>query len=261
MLCMPNLNILDSKCGVGCFDLSDVNASYQYNPPQGPLSIIYEDDFIMVLNKPSGLLTVPGKKSVDSLTTRVKKLNAEANPIHRLDTSTSGIVLYAKNKNACAFLSDEFRCKRTTKRYCAFVSGIVSNDFGLINYPLAKDIERSSSLSAPYQKVDYILGRKSLTYYEVIERDFKRNITLVSLTPHTGRTHQLRVHLAYLGYPILGDTLYANKNVRSIGQRLCLHAFYLSFRHPNTKDVLRVFCPPSFAEEYKVVNLNPPKRW
>lgn len=244
---------------MGCFAPNEINADYSYNPPVGPLKILYADEEVLVVNKPTGLLTVPGKKSTDSLTTRIKEQLPLANPVHRLDTSTSGIVLYAKDQASCAFLSEEFRCRRPIKRYCAWVWGVVKEPFGLIDYPLAKDQVRSSKFSAPYQKVDYVNGRTALTYFEVLERDIAREITLVALTPHTGRTHQLRVHMAYWGHPIVGDALYANEVARQMAPALCLHAFYLAFSRPKDGAKVRVFCPPNFAAGFVPKTLYAPE--
>ncbi len=233
--------------------------NYKYEPPQEEIKILYEDSNILVVNKPSGLLSVPGKQSLDSLTSRIKENYVDANPIHRLDTSTSGIVLFAKNKTSNANLSKQFREKTVNKIYVAWVDGIVYNDFCLLNYPLSKDFEYSALYNAPIQKIDYVFGKKSLTYMEILKREYDANRTLVKLVPHTGRTHQLRIHMASYGYAIIGDRIYASGSARVSTKRLCLHAYYLEFNHPVNNQRISIFCEPNFEIPIPRNILNTPK--
>lgn len=216
---------------------------------------LYEDEDIIVANKISGLLTVPGKKTIDSLTTRIKEICPNANPIHRLDMSTSGIVLFAKNKLSCARLTTQFMNNHPQKIYVAWVEGVIKNQYGSLAFPMIKDVQRSAILEAPVQKVDYCNGKKALTNFKVIARDLDRKRTLLMLEPCTGRTHQLRLHLKSFGHSILGDEIYGLKasassfiaeNDLTQQSRLLLHATMLRFKHPSTQTIITVYSPPEF---------------
>ncbi|MDB5560632.1 MAG: pseudouridine synthase [Hyphomicrobiales bacterium] len=202
--------------------------TFVYAPPLEPyLTILHADDDIVVLDKPSGLLSVAGKdpRLSDCLEARVKERYPTASMVHRLDKDTSGVLLMALNKKALAYLGNQFETRKTGKSYVARVWGTIAEDRGRVDMPLATDWENK-----PRQCVDYERGRPSQTDWEVIARE--GNVTRVRLTPLTGRTHQLRVHMLTLGHPILGDSFYSTGEALAAADRLQLHAEMLSFAHP-----------------------------
>lgn len=206
------------------------NPDFIYQPPMTPyLDIIYQDNDIVVLNKGSGLLTVPGRlpEHQDCLQNRVQRVLPTATIVHRLDMATSGIVLMALNKPAHVNISRQFEHRVTKKSYLARVYGQVVEESGEINLPLICDWP-----NRPKQKVDHEHGKQALTLYRVLECG--ESSTLVELTPITGRSHQLRVHMLALGHPILGDRLYAHDKALTISPRLQLHAQMLTINHPNS---------------------------
>jgi len=197
------------------------------NPAQGKdLSIVYQDSDMLVVNKPAEFLSVPGKNIEDSVYLRIKTQFPQASGpliVHRLDMSTSGLLIIALNKRAHKALQKQFIERSIKKRYVALVTGNVVEDSGTIELPLILDFD-----DKPRQMVCYKHGKHALTTWQVIER--KNNITRLHLFPKTGRTHQLRVHCAHklgLNMPIVGDDHYGTK-----AQRLHLHAEYLSLSHP-----------------------------
>jgi tRNA pseudouridine32 synthase/23S rRNA pseudouridine746 synthase len=211
------------------------------NPAEGKeLPIIYEDDYLLVVNKPAEFLSVPGKTIIDSVQTRIHhKYPLATGPllVHRLDMSTSGIILIAKKKDIHESLQKQFLKRSVEKRYIALLQGYVKSSQGEIKLPLRVDLE-----DRPRQLVCYEHGKHALTKYEVLERT--KGHTRLYFYPHTGRTHQLRVHAAHvsgLNAPIIGDDLYGQKS-----DRLYLHAEYLSFWHPITKERMEITCPPPF---------------
>ncbi|MEW6990220.1 RluA family pseudouridine synthase [Colwelliaceae bacterium 6441] len=197
------------------------------------LDIVYQDDEIVVLNKPSGLLTVPGRlvEHKDCLQNRVQKVLPTGTIVHRLDMATSGILLMALNKASHVDISRQFEKRQTEKSYIARVYGRLEHQSGSIDQPLICDWP-----NRPKQKVDHENGKKSLTHYQVIS--YQDNSTLVELTPVTGRSHQLRVHMLSLGHPILGDRLYAHEQALTTSPRLQLHAQWLKISHPVTQQTL-----------------------
>lgn len=219
--------------------LNPVPKTFVYDPPTDPwLDILYEDSDIVVLNKPSGLLTVPGKDPAlaDCLETRVQARYPTSKVVHRLDKDTSGILLMALNKKALGYLGSQFEGRKTAKSYIARVWGELDADIGKVDLPLATDWEHK-----PRQRVDFERGRPSQTEWEVIRRE--GNSTRVRLTPITGRTHQLRVHMMEIGHPILGDQFYATGDALAAADRLQLHAEMLSFAHPGD-GLQRTFVAP-----------------
>jgi len=190
------------------------------------LEIVYEDEHIAVVNKPAEFLSAPGKHITDSVQERMKvKYPKSTGPliVHRLDMSTSGLIVIGKSKEIYTKLQNQFVKRTVRKRYVALLDGIVETDKGFIDLPLQLDIN-----NRPYQKVEYEYGKSARTRYEVIER--KDGTTRIHFYPITGRTHQLRVHAAHpsgLNTPIIGDDLYGIK-----GNRLHLHAEWISFLHP-----------------------------
>ena len=197
---------------------------------------LHEDDALLVLEKPAGLLCVPGRgpDKQDCLSTRAQALWSDALIVHRLDQPTSGLVLMARGLPMQRALSRIFAERRVHKRYQAVVAGLPQPDdtaddegWSAIALPIAADWERR-----PLRVVDAQSGQPSLTRWRVLDVDRALGCTRLELEPVTGRTHQLRVHLAALGHPILGDMLYANAAQQASAPRLLLHACTLEFAHP-----------------------------
>lgn len=233
------------------------NPDFIYQPPMSPyLDIIYQDDDIVVLNKSSGLLSVPGRlpEHQDCLQNRVQRVLPTATVVHRLDMATSGIIIMALNKPAHVAISRQFEQRKTQKSYIARVYGHVKAQEGSVDLPLICDWP-----NRPKQKVDHDNGKQSLTHYKVLSYcdhqtlvtnqencTNNTNSTLVELTPITGRSHQLRVHMLALGHPILGDRLYAHQQALEASARLQLHAQHLSLAHPVTDVTLNFNAPCPF---------------
>lgn len=203
------------------------NRPFTYAPPTSPLDILYQDEDLIVANKPSGLLSVPGKADdhKDCLETRVKSAIPRALLVHRLDMATSGIMIFAANANAQRHLGLQFEKRYTEKRYIARVSGEVKGETGHINLPLLTDWPHR-----PRQKVDFENGKSAQTDWEVLERETQA--TRLALYPKTGRSHQLRVHMLAAGHVILGDRLYADDAAFNAAPRLQLHAQKIRLRRP-----------------------------
>lgn len=206
------------------------------------LNLIYADDFILVLNKPAGLLSVPGRGAdkADSLATRVQQQFADARIVHRLDRDTSGLLVLARGAEIHRLLSMAFAAREVNKRYVARVFGKPLETDGEINLPIIVDWP-----NRPKQHVNYETGKPSLTRYSLLSHDDANNTSLLELEPITGRTHQLRVHLSEIGHPILGDTLYGGAEANA-AERLLLHARLLSFGHPASNAPLQFICEPPF---------------
>jgi len=204
-----------------------------YNPPLEPyVSILHRDADLLVLDKPSGLLSVPARHPAlaDSLATRVQEKFPQALIIHRLDKDTSGLVLMSLNRKAHAAVAAQFEARTTKKSYVAVVWGRVQDEGGLIDLPLAIDPDNK-----PRHRVDHDNGKPAQTRWRVL--GYGENTTRLRLFPLTGRTHQLRVHMKALGHVILGDEFYADGAALAAADRLLLHAEELSFRHPRGEDV------------------------
>ncbi|MFO1202021.1 MAG: RluA family pseudouridine synthase [Tabrizicola sp.] len=213
---------------------------FDYDPPTGPLSILHEDAAIIVVDKPAGLLTVPGKleNRQDCLVTRLQAARWDALTVHRLDCDTSGVIIFARTKQAQGFLGQEFEQRRAEKTYIARLKGRLETDSGTVDLPLGSDWDYR-----PRQKVDHVHGRPAVTDWLVIDRTDSE--TRVRLTPHTGRSHQLRVHMLSLGHPILGDQIYAPETLAD-HKRLMLHAETLSLHHPTSKERVSFTAPVPF---------------
>ncbi len=196
-------------------------------PPIGDIEYVYNDKHIIIVGKPANMLSVPGRTpdKQDCLIHRVQECFPEARIVHRLDFSTSGLIVIAQNPESHRKLSRQFEKRETEKTYVAEVYGQPQETSGELNLPLRCDWERR-----PLQIVDYELGKKAQTFWQIIER--LENSCLVELFPTTGRTHQLRVHMQAMGHPILGDELYAHKTAHSMSDRLRLHAKELIITHP-----------------------------
>ncbi len=207
-----------------------------YNPPTEPwLDVIYVDADLLVLNKPSGLLSVPGKHPDhrDCLQSRAVAEFPTATTIHRLDMETSGVIVMALNREAHAHVGKQFERRKTKKTYIARLYGLLEQDEGEIDLPLVCDWP-----NRPKQMVDHERGKQALTRFEVLERethpDPEKCATRVAFYPVTGRSHQLRVHALAIGHPILGDSLYGNEASQKGANRLQLHAKNLQIFTPNT---------------------------
>ena len=200
--------------------------------PGADLIVIHQDDDLLVVDKPAGMLSVPGRgpDKQDCLSARVQTLYPDALVVHRLDMATSGLMLLARGLAAQRALSQAFAERRVLKRYVAMVAGELASpgpDWGVIDLPIAADWPRR-----PLRKIDHQRGKASVTRWRVAARDPDRSATRLELEPETGRSHQLRVHLQALGHPILGDPLYATPEVQAMAARLLLHASRLAFTHP-----------------------------
>jgi tRNA pseudouridine32 synthase / 23S rRNA pseudouridine746 synthase len=195
---------------------------------QPPVASLFRDDRLVVLDKPSGLLAVPGRGAElqDCLSARVKAELPQALVVHRLDRDTSGLMVMALDAAAQRELSRQFAERMAEKLYLAVVFGSVQPDAGVVELPLCKDFDRP-----PRHRIDPLLGRPACTHWRVLERSADR--TRLELRPVTGRSHQIRVHLAAMGWPILGDNLYAHEAARGMAPRLLLHAWRLAIQHPD----------------------------
>ena len=201
--------------------------------------ILYADSWIVVANKPAGMLTVPGRLHDNSLQTIIsQEIGAPLKAVHRLDMSTSGIVILAKSDAVYAALQADFASRNIEKRYIALLDGMVIEKEGVIDLPLRPDIN-----DRPRQMVDYEHGKRAITRYEVLSHTPDHR-TRIAFYPLTGRTHQLRVHASHksgLGCPIVGDMLYGHANTR-----LMLHAEVITFTHPISKENLTFKAPCPF---------------
>jgi tRNA pseudouridine32 synthase/23S rRNA pseudouridine746 synthase len=213
--------------------------------PELSEGLVYVDEHLVVLDKPAGLLAVPGRgeDKQDCLSTRAQRLWPDALVVHRLDMATSGLFLMGRGVAMQRRLSRAFAERAVDKRYEAVAAGRMGapGDTGEIALPLAADWPRR-----PLQKVDPEHGRPSFTRWRVLAHDAERDATRVALEPLTGRSHQLRVHLLAAGHPILGDTLYAPPDVQSRSGRLLLHACALAFAHPASGERLAFESAPPF---------------
>lgn len=210
--------------------------------PLSSISILHQDQDILVINKPTLLLSVPGRAedNKDSLLLRLNQHGyPEALIVHRLDWETTGLMVLARNRASHAELSRQFREREVQRTYIALCWGKPAARQGQIDLPMRYDPPNK-----PRQTLDFKQGKAARTYWRVLKehRDYFR----VELTPYTGRSHQLRVHLNSLGHPILGDPLYAHPQALQASQRLCLHASTLGFCHPVSQQFLDFHCPALF---------------
>lgn len=198
-----------------------------YAPPTDPLEILHDDHEIVVVNKPSGLLSVPGRGEhlADCLITRLQDVFPQALLVHRLDRDTSGVMVFALTPSAQRNLSSQFEKRQTKKVYIARVWGCVAERSGTVDLPLIVDWP-----NRPLQHVDHVNGKPAVTDWCVMR--YEQDTTRMKLMPKTGRSHQLRVHMKELGHPILGDPFYASGNALNF-PRLMLHAQSLRLNHPD----------------------------
>lgn len=203
------------------------------------IALHHIDDALLVAEKPAGLLSVPGRlpENQDCLVSRLQARHADVLTVHRLDQVTSGLMLYARGREVQAALSTQFEQRRVGKRYEAVVEGMIEDDGGEIALPLVCDWP-----NRPKQKVDHAHGKPALTRWRVLAREAAARRTRVELEPVTGRSHQLRLHMASLGYPIVGDVLYG----AAAAARVHLHACRLAFVHPLTGEAMAFASPCPF---------------
>lgn len=211
-------------------------------PPDNGLNVVYVDATLLVVNKPPGLLSVPGRgdDKQDCLSRRAQSVFPAALIVHRLDMSTSGLLIMALTRTAQSSLSHLFATRWVEKRYLAVVAGRPSDE-GRIDLPLGADWP-----NRPRQKVDLVAGKAAGTRYRLLGHDPATDTSRLALWPETGRTHQLRVHLRAIGHPIIGDTLYAEPSVAAKAARLMLHADWLRLPHPNHGESVSFVCPAPF---------------
>ncbi len=217
-------------------------ATLVYRPPMEPfLDIVHQDDALLVLNKPSGLLSVPGKPAdqADCLEARAISKFPAAQTAHRLDRPTSGLFVMGLTAEARRNLGIQFEKRLVSKTYIARVGGRLPEPTGRVEGAM-----RSDWPNRPRQMIDHEYGKAAATEWEALDHDPLS--TRVLLRPITGRTHQLRVHMAWIGHPILGDEFYAPPPLRAAANRLQLHAESIAFRHPSTGDPVRFEVPCPF---------------
>lgn len=214
----------------------------QFQHPWHP-EPLFLDEHIIAVNKPANMLSVPGKgpDKQDCLVSRVSAIYPDTLTIHRLDYATSGVILLARNSVAHRAMSRLFETREIEKRYVAVVAGLVAQETGEINQPLICDWP-----NRPLQKVDHEQGKPATTRYQRLDINPHVPCSRLALTPITGRSHQLRVHLQWMGHPILGDEFYAPADVRQLSRRLLLHAERLAFTHPITGAAVSIECPADF---------------
>jgi tRNA pseudouridine32 synthase/23S rRNA pseudouridine746 synthase len=212
-------------------------------PATSPLDVIHRDERVLVLNKPVGLLSVPGigEDKADCLARRAAAQFPGARIVHRLDRDTSGVILLAMDAEAHRELSRQFHDREVSKEYIAVVDGVVRDNQGRIDLPMRKDLDPRN---APRQVIDHVEGRRAVTDWWVMDRGQDR--TKLRLRPITGRSHQLRLHLKEIGHPILGDDLYSSDRVLRMSDRLLLHARSLTVTHPEKATLITFESPCPF---------------
>ena len=215
------------------------------------LDIVYEDEYLMVINKHSGLVVHPGNGNYNNTlvnglmyyTKNLSNLGGEARPgiVHRIDKDTSGLLLVAKTNQVHELLADDFKNKRIKREYIALLDGVFPNGSATIDAPIGRDKLHREKMAVIEE------GKHAVTHYQVLKRNDK--YTLVSCILETGRTHQIRVHMAYIGYPIHNDPVYSKREATSFGQ--FLHSYKMNFIHPITKKEMEFTCPlPKYFREF-----------
>ncbi len=208
--------------------------------------MLYADEAMLVLDKPAGLLSVPGRgdDKQDCLSARVQAIYPAALVVHRLDMATSGLIVMALGARAQRTLNDAFAQRQVEKRYVAVVQGCLPEqvgEWGEIDLPIIVDWP-----NRPRRMIDHVTGKPSLTRWQRVSFDVERQTTRVALAPVTGRSHQLRVHLQALGHPIVGDALYGGIDPTAPDQRLLLHASELTLAHPVSGVLMHFTSPAAF---------------
>ena len=220
-------------------------------PVKMDLDIVYEDDYLMVLNKPSGLVVHPGNGNYNNTlvnglmyyTKNLSNIGGEIRPgiVHRIDKDTSGLILVAKTNGVHEILADDFKNKRIKREYIALLDGVFKNASATIDAPIGRDKQNREKMAVVED------GKHAVTHMKVLKRYDK--YTLVSCILETGRTHQIRVHMAYIGYPVHNDPVYSKKDATSFGQ--FLHSYKMNFIHPITKKEMEFVCPlPGYFQEF-----------
>ena len=211
------------------------------------LSVLYADEALLVLDKPAGLLSVPGRgeNKQDCLSARALRFYPDTLIVHRLDMATSGVMIFARSYTAQRNLNEAFASRAVTKRYIAVLDGILApppETWGIIDLPIIVDWP-----NRPRRMIDHERGKPSMTRWRVLSHNmFGTTSTRVELEPITGRSHQLRVHLLAMGHAIVGDALYADPHIQAMSDRLLLHACSLELRHPVNGQTLRFVSPVPF---------------
>jgi tRNA pseudouridine32 synthase/23S rRNA pseudouridine746 synthase len=212
----------------------------------GGLTVVHADDALLVLDKPAGLLSVPGRgaNKQDCLSLRVQRQYPDALVVHRLDMATSGLMVMARGIAAQRVLSQAFADRTVSKRYLAIVDGLLAasdDDWRLINLPIMVDWP-----NRPRRVIEHQLGKPSLTRWRLLSHNQADKTTRIELEPVTGRSHQLRVHLLALGHAIVGDALYGTQRIQAMANRLLLHASAIELNHPVTAQAMRFVSAASF---------------
>jgi len=218
-----------------------MNEVYIVPPCDRPVDILYADAHLLFVHKPHLLLSVPGRHPAnrDCMISRIQETYPTATVVHRLDLDTSGVMVVPLQRTAHSHISRQFQERKVSKSYEAVVYGDLAEDSGEISLPIATDWP-----NRPLQKICHQRGKSALTRYRVLHREPGR--TRLLLTPTTGRSHQLRIHLAAIGHPILGCDLYAHADALAASPRLLLHATYLGFEHPATGAWIEQHSAPEF---------------
>ena len=220
-------------------------------PVKMDLDIVYEDEYLMVINKPSGLVVHPGAGNYNNTlvnglmyyTKHLSDVGGSTRPgiVHRIDKDTSGLLLIAKTNQIHEILADDFKNKRIKREYIALLDGVFKNGSATIDAPIGRDKQNRERMSVVED------GKHAITHMKVLKR--YDGYTLVSCVLETGRTHQIRVHMAYIGYPIHNDPIYSKKEADSFGQ--FLHSYKMNFIHPITKKEMEFICPlPKYFEDF-----------
>lgn len=243
-----------SSTKVSLNDVIDLQDDYvkefDIEPNEMTLDIVYEDNDIMVVNKPSGVVVHPGSGNrnntlVNGLmyyTTNLSDMNGEERPgiVHRIDKDTSGLLLVAKTNKAHEILADNFKNKEIKREYIALLKGIFPHNSATIDAPIGRDKNDRKKMTVTSEN-----SKSAITHLKVLKR--YKNYTLVSLILDTGRTHQIRVHMKYIGYPVYNDPVYTNDKTTSFGQ--FLHSYKMDFKHPITNEEMHFEC--SLPKEFK----------
>lgn len=207
------------------------------------VKIIYQDEHLLVVNKPEFLLSVPGRapENKDCVITRLQEQFPEAMIVHRLDLDTSGLLIVPIQRAAMSHLARQFQERKIYKRYQAVVWGKIRESAGSIELPIISDW-----VNRPKQRIDFLNGKHALTHYRILHIDHGTQQSRIELNPVTGRSHQLRIHCREIGHPIIGCDMYAHAEALAASKRLLLHASDISFTHPESGEKINVHSPVPF---------------
>lgn len=237
-------------------DVIEIKDGFKENvdivPTKMDIDIVYEDNDIIVVNKPSGLVVHPGSGNYDNTlvnglmeyTNNLSDLNGDERPgiVHRIDKDTSGLLLIAKNNKTHQILTEYFKNKEVKREYIALICGVFPHDTALIDAPIGRDPKDRKKMAVIADN-----SKEAITHLKVLKR--YKNYTLVSLVLETGRTHQIRVHMNYIGYPVYNDPVYNTKKSTEFGQ--FLHSYKMDFIHPITKEQMHFECPlPEYFQSF-----------